>query len=61
MEITIMVDEKTYRIAVNEGTNDKLLALQALYKEKYGKFISLGNLINLILTLPNFIKSLKDE
>lgn len=54
-----MPERKIFRIAVDECTNDKLLALQEIYKQKYNKFIPLGKLINMILTIPNFLKELK--
>lgn len=46
-------------IRIDDNHYEKLAALQAKYKEKYGKFISLGDLINMIITIPNFIRDLK--
>lgn len=46
-------------IRIDDNHYEKLVELQTAYKEKYGKFISLGNLINMLITLPNFIKELK--
>lgn len=46
-------------IRIDDSHYDKLVALQTAYKEKYGKFISLGNLINLIISLPNFVRDLE--
>lgn len=48
-------------IQINERTYDKLLELQNLYKEKYKQFISLGNLINVIITLPTIVNELKHQ
>lgn len=46
-------------IQMNERIYDKLVELQSLYKEKFKRFISLGDLINLIISLPTLVKELK--
>jgi hypothetical protein len=46
-------------VQVNERIYDELVKLQSLYKEKFKRFISLGDLINLIISLPTIVKELK--
>lgn len=47
---TVQMDERVYH---------KLTELQELYKEKFKRFISLGDLINLIISLPTLVAELK--
>jgi hypothetical protein len=46
-------------IQMDETVYNKLIELQRLYKEKFKKFISLGDLINLIIALPTLAGELK--
>ena len=46
-------------VQMNERTYHKLVELQNLYKEKFKRFISLGDLINLMIALPTLVSELK--
>ena len=46
-------------VQMNERTYYKLVELQDLYKEKFKRFISLGDLINLMIALPTLVSELK--
>lgn len=46
-------------VQMNERTYHKLVELQNLYKEKFKRFISLGDLINLMIALPTLVGELK--
>ena len=46
-------------VQMNERTYYKLVELQNLYKEKFKRFISLGDLINLMIALPTLVSELK--
>lgn len=45
-------------IKVDDFTYNKLREIQNRYREKYERFISLGDLIKMILTIPSYIKNL---
>lgn len=44
---------------MDERVYNKLIELQRLYKEKFKRFISLGDLVNLIIALPTLVAELK--
>lgn len=46
-------------VQMDERTYYKLIELQSLYKEKFKRFISLGDLINLMIALPSLVSELK--
>ena len=46
-------------VQMNERTYHRLVELQDLYKEKFKRFISLGDLINLMIALPTLVSELK--
>lgn len=46
-------------VQMSERTYHKLVELQDLYKEKFKRFISLGDLINLMIALPTLVSELK--
>jgi hypothetical protein len=48
-------------VQMNERTYNKLLELQNLYKVKFKRFISLGDLINVIIALPTIVNELKHQ
>ena len=48
-------------VQMDERTYHKLIELQNLYKEKFKRFISLGNLINLMIALPTLVSELKRQ
>lgn len=48
-------------VQMNERTYNKLIELQNLYKEKFKRFISLGDLINLMIALPTLVSELKHQ
>lgn len=46
-------------VQMDERVYNTLVELQSLYKEKYKRFVSLGDLINLIISLPTLVVELK--
>lgn len=46
-------------VQMDERVYNTLVELQGLYKEKFKRFISLGDLINLIISLPTLVVELK--
>ena len=48
-------------VQMDERTYHKLIELQNLYKEKFKRFISLGDLINLMIALPTLVSELKRQ
>ena len=48
-------------VQMNERTYNKLVELKNLYEAKFKHFISLGDLINLMIALPTLVSELKHQ